>query len=325
MFETGLAHDGETVHAVFDKIRNVIEVRLELVLGVIPGYPFRVPLLDLAFIQAQNQTVHFLANVNRAVRIAYQGQVGVSIFHHIHGLKQNMGVLARYGGNFKPNHFGNPRRPETGGINHDLTGDVALVRVHHPFSRGGLIDADHPGMGIDLGTMLSGTDAHGHGNTVGVHIPVIRPVESSLEIIRYQQGVQFTHLFRRHPTDIQPQAAIHAVNIPQLLHAAVIISSPDGTGGVPAHGLAGFLFQGLVQFDALHVDLGAVVITMEKRAVARSHPCGTRSQFVFFNQNHILPAIFCQMVSYTDTNGATSNYNDSSLCFHDDSFHHYAD
>ena len=72
MLESGLAHDGEAVDAVFDEIGDMVDVRLQFGLGVVPGHPFGVPLLDLAFVKAQNQAVHLLADVDAAVGIAYQ-------------------------------------------------------------------------------------------------------------------------------------------------------------------------------------------------------------------------------------------------------------
>jgi hypothetical protein len=64
VFETGLTHDGESVDAVLDEIGDMIDVRLQFGLSVVPGHPFGVPLLDLALVKAQDQAVHFLANVD---------------------------------------------------------------------------------------------------------------------------------------------------------------------------------------------------------------------------------------------------------------------
>jgi hypothetical protein len=87
---------------------------------------------------------------------------------------------------------------------------------------------------------------------------------------------------------------------------------------MPAHALAGFGLQLLVNLDTLHIDLGAVVVAVKERAVAGGHPGGSGSQLVLFDQHDILPTVLGQVIGNAHTDGTTADNDHSCLCFHDD-------
>ena len=173
-------------------------------------------------------------------------------------------MLAGNGGNFKAHHIGHLRGPQTGCVDYIFAGNVALVGVYQPFAGGSAVDAGHLGVGIDFRTVPFGPDAHGHGDAIGVHVAVVGPVQAADDTVGVHERMHRFHLFRGDPVHVKPQAAVHAVYVSQLFHAARIVGRADGAGGVPADALTGFGFQALVDLDALHVDLSAVVVSVEK-------------------------------------------------------------
>ena len=52
MLESGIAKDGEPFNAGFDTVRNIIDIRIQFLLGIIPGNPVLFPLLSLCFIHS---------------------------------------------------------------------------------------------------------------------------------------------------------------------------------------------------------------------------------------------------------------------------------
>ena len=178
MLKAVLAHNRKAIKTVFDVFSHMIDVGLQLALGVFPGHPFGIPLLHLAFVEAQNQTVHFLADVNGSIGVAHQRQHGVAVGDRINGFKQKMGVFSGDRRYFQTRHGGYLRGPQPGGVNHPFAGNVSLIGMDHPLTVRFLGQPGDPGMLVDFHTEFFGAQRHGLGDTAGVYVTVVRPVKS---------------------------------------------------------------------------------------------------------------------------------------------------
>ena len=90
VLETGVPQNGKPVDTGLNAVGNVVQIRIQFLLGIIPGHTIAFPLLAVGFIHPQNQGIHFLAQVDGFVRVPHQGQVSFGLVNGLDLFIQNM-------------------------------------------------------------------------------------------------------------------------------------------------------------------------------------------------------------------------------------------
>ena len=106
----------------------------------------------------------------------------------------------------------------------------------------------------------------------------------------------------------------------QLMFPVFCLGQIEASGLKHAAALSGLGFQLIVKVHRVVLDTADIGAVMQPVNIRRRMPCRTGRQLVAFQQNHITPAQFGQMIKYRTTNDTATDYNCLSMGPH---FRHF--
>ena len=196
----------------------------------------------------------------------------------------------------QPRQRGHFTAPQPGGINHPVGVNVAFGRFHYPCA----IRLLHRGRDrrepVDFCPSLPRAHSIGVGHTRRVHITAIRLEHDTTDAVEIDQRMQPFGLIPRHFVEI------HAVKLrlgflqTQLVFAVLGLSKVERAGFEYTAGLASFGLQFFVERHRVMLQAGDIGAVMQPVDIGRRMPSAARCQFITFQQDHIGPAQFREVI-----------------------------
>jgi hypothetical protein len=200
----------------------------------------------------------------------------------------------------------------TGRVHHVLAGDVAVLGDHLPIATGQPPDVGDPAAAIDGGALRPGAGRHGVGHVGRGDMAVGDGEKRQLDAERVEKRVMGADLGWRDQMGLIAGEARDAVNVFEPLDLVVGGGQAKPAAAVPRHRLAGQLLKSGIELGAVKVDLRQVERAVEMRALAGRMPGRARGQLALFDQHHVAPALFAQVVGKTYPHDAAAD--DHHLC-----------
>ena len=239
------------------------------------------------------------------------------------------GVLDRDRRHLDAKHFGGALRVVTRS-GHDMLGgdDDLLVRRDQVAAL-----FDHLGAGdfpsrpvpverirlpfaLDHHAALTGTFGHRLSDISGVNVAIFGVVDRAFQVVCLDQRPTLADLLWREPF-VFHAASLGSGGIEHIfVHTLLRLRHAQVANHGEACVQAGFFFQCLVEIDRILVNMGGRIAHVEKRQQTSGVPGRARGQLVTFQQHHVFPARFREVVGNRGSDGATADDKRFDIGFH---------
>ncbi len=213
-------------------------------------------------------------------------------------------------GNLESDHGPNLRGETTRGVDHMLGDDGAILRDNVPGSARTLLDVSDAVAKVDFCPSLACARGQGVGAAGGIGVPVTWRIEPQDDVLRVQEGMEFLDLRRADDVGFRACGAKHSLGTVIPIHLVLVVSESDRPAIVKTRRLSGLRFQSLVKLRGIAMDLGHAQASYEMGNERRRMPGHARSELAFFNQHHVRPALFGQVIEERDPHNSSADNDD---------------
>ncbi len=295
-FHTGIAEGRHAFAGAHVIGLDTLKIIGEEFMAEIEWCSFLGPEFTVLFIGTNQETQAFLAHVVFAVTIGDRWQAAADFGNFRHGLGYEILVFGRLQGQVDTSQLSNLARPKSGGIDHNIGMDGALVGDHKPGTIGLLAGAGDGAEALDAAAHFARPSGIGHGDAGRVHIAAVLLEHDAADTVKIDERVFLFSFLAAEFIELHAKLAGLGALQAQLVFAIPSLGKIKRTGLEHAAGLAGFLFQLLVELHRVILQLGDVVVVMQAVQVGCSMPGGAGSQFIALQQDNVLPAQLAQVV-----------------------------
>ncbi len=195
------------------------------------------------FIGADQNTLLLLPVVAGRLGIAHHRRLPVQCLDPGQVIGDQVMVLHIHDGQIKTHPLTDLFCKTAGSVNQVLTDNRAVIRRDLPFTVFQKPGSGHPGMPINRCPALARTRGHGVGGARRVGMAVIGRVETHLDVIDHQQGVQFKNLGRTDQMTFTAHCIQNSFYVMEPVHFFIGQREANGATAMPAGRLAGFRFE----------------------------------------------------------------------------------
>ncbi len=190
--------------------------------------------------------------------------------------------------------------PHSGAVDDVVSGDMALIAAALPVYPGGAIAGFGDARDLDLlhhfGTALAGPFGQRQRDIGGIALAVFRQPDPGDDVFAIEVRIAGFHLGWGNLFDLDPKGAGHSGGAENLFLALVGQRDSDRADATKPCGDPGFGFKSAVKFLAVFRQFGHVGGCAQLRNQARRVPGGAGCQLFAFQQNHVGPAEFRQVI-----------------------------
>jgi len=202
--------------------------------------------------------------------------------------------------------------PHAGAVDHELRLDVALVGGHTRSTAVLRGDARDHNLFNDLHALEPRSFGQGHRAVDGVDAPVLRQIETRLDVIDLGQREELLDLIRADLLDLVAEHPIEGCDPAVLFHAVRIRRQLDEANRLEAGAQPGLLLEAPIEIARVHAHLDRGLRGGTKGGhQARRVPGGAAGQMVALQQDDVRPTQVGQMVSHRRSNNATTHDHDA--------------
>ena len=201
-------------------------------------------------------------------------------------------------------------------VNQVLTDDRAVIRRDFPFTVFQKPGPGHAGVPMNRCAALARTCSHGIGRTRGIGMTVIGCVETHLDVVDHQQGVQFKNLCRTDQMTFTAHRIQNSLYIMEPVHFLICQREANRAAAVPAGRLTRLRLERSVQGGCLLMQLCHTQTPDEMGNEARCMPGRSGGKFPFFDQDNIVPAFFGQEIQQPGAERTAANDHHSCMLVH---------
>ena len=233
----------------------------------------------------------------RLVELHHLGDVIGDQIHVLHGQHRQLDA----------DHAADLACPQTTGIydvlalDHALVGDDAPGAVRLLFQR------------LDLGLYFDGGAAQtrglgvGVGGAAGVQMAFVRVEQGAQKVFLFNEGEIVHGFLDRDDFGLHAQVAATRHRHLQKLHALGCVGQHDAGRLVQAAALAGDAFELFVQGHGVALQHGHIRVAIEGVETTGCVPGGAGGELVTFQQHHVTPAFFSQVVEHRASHHTAAN------------------
>ena len=207
------------------------------------------------FETADQKPAAFVANVEMAVVVRQRGQVARKA---LHGLCQQVEVLARPYGDLHPGHGAGFAAPQSGAQGHGIASDRAPIGLDCMDLAVTGQDAGHPGVFEDPGTPRLRSLDQRRAQIRRADPSVIRRPDCSHDIVGVHQGPAFPGLLLADGLRAHAEETGQSCLAPDMGHAIRVGGDGKRSHVDPAGLLTGFLSQLRIEFDGVTDQFGQI-------------------------------------------------------------------
>ena len=275
------------------------------------------PMGHLQLIGAQQHPHAFLARVGSGFIVVDLGQFEPEVFDQRNVFGHQIVVFDRHQRQFDPRHPRHLAPPQTGGVDHIFGMDRALVGHHIPGAIGALVGGDHGRVPVNGRAQFARRAGKRHGGRGRIHMAALFLPERADHVVGVQHRGLFLGFLQRDEMPLDPQTATgalhHRVAVDFVLGAADV----NAAGEMEPAGLFVFLFQLAVDLKGIAVHFGGGIGPHHGEQPPRRVPAGAGCQLLPFQQGHIRPAVFRQMIQDRTADNAAADHHHTCGRIHD--------
>ena len=286
----------------------------------IPRRAVHRPRLTGFFIEADAQATAFLPQIAFAAGVHHMREFAAR-FQDVHDFGDVIGdqilVRHRQQRQVNPGHGANLARPKAACVHQMLGDDGALFGHHFPRAIGARVGLQDAVVQHDLGPAHPRGLGIGVGGARGVEVAVERVIQGADDAFQVHHAVgELVDLFRPEDLGIQPHIAVLGALGLELVEPRLIVGQRDAADMVQPAGHAGDRLQFLIKADGIALQRRHVGVAVQGVEPARRVPGGAGGQLRPFDQHHIGPAQFGQVVKNRTADDATADDQNAGMGFH---------
>src|SRR5690606_6943916 len=230
---------------------------------------------------------------------------------------QEIHVLHRHHRVRHPEHAADLVHPVAGGVDHDLAGDIAVLRVHDEFAVRLAGDVFDRVEAMDLGA--GGTRAPGQGEAElgGVDVAVERVPPRAEQAGGLDQRVPPADLGGVDELELDADALGHPHEVAVGVDLVVRVGEAQAAGDVVVDGKFGVGRQLAVEVDAVALERHHGLVGAELGDLGRGVPGGTGGQLVALDQHDVAEALAGEVIQGRTAADSPADDDYPGMRFHD--------
>ena len=308
LFDARLAELREVLETHLEAGRDAVKVIRQQVLAEVPGGFLGRPRHAGFLVGADQHAAALLAQVDLSFEI---DAVELLFLAREEGHVVGDEVLVFHGKDrqLDADHAADFARPQAAGIHHVFGVYGALFGDHIPCAVGALAQFRDAALSHDLGAAdLSGLGI-GVGDAVRVHMAFDRVVHGTGEMLLVHQRKKLLGLVDGDEFQFHAEVAAACLRHLQPVEALAGAGEHDAARDVHAAGLPRDLLDLAVEVDGVLLELGDVRVAVDGVHAAGRVPGRACGQLGAFDQHHVFPACFRQVVEHAHSHHtATDHY-----------------